>query len=140
MRYLIDTNIFIYLSTDREKLSLDVVELLNEPDTLAYISVESIRELIIAYNNKGWGNKKWKSAEDLVNSIEETFFIEILPIQKDVMQTYSRLSINRTMNHKDPSDHVIISHAITLGMPLISSDTRFPYYTRQGLKLIFNER
>ena len=140
MRYLIDTNIFIYLSTDREKLSLDVVELLNEPDTLAYISVESIRELIIAYNNKGWGNKKWKSAEDLVNSIEETFFIEILPILKDVMQTYSRLSINRTMNHKDPSDHVIISHAITLGMPLISSDTRFPYYTRQGLKLIFNER
>lgn len=140
MRYLIDTNIFIYLSTDREKLSLDVVELLSEPDTLAYISTESVRELIIAYNNKGWGNKKWKSAEDLVNSIEETFYIEILPIAKDVMQTYSRLSINRTMNHKDPSDHVIISHAITIGMPLISSDTRFPYYSRHGLKLVFNEK
>ena len=53
MRYLIDTNIFIYLSTDREKLSLDVVELLNEPGTLAYISAESVLELIIAYNNKG---------------------------------------------------------------------------------------
>ena len=140
MRYLIDTNIFIYLSTDREKLSLDVVELLNEPDTLAYMSAESVRELVIAYNNKGWGNKKWKSAEDLVNSIEETFFIEILPIAKDVMQTYSRLSVNKTMNHKDPSDHVIISHAMTLGIPLISSDTRFPYYTRQGLKLIYNEK
>ena len=140
MRYLIDTNIFIYLSTDREKLSLDVVELLNEPDTLAYMSAESVRELVIAYNNKGWGNKKWKSAEDLVNSIEETFFIEILPIAKDVMQTYSRLSVNKTMNHKDPSDHVIISHAMTLGIPLISSDTRFPYYTRQGLNLIFNEK
>ena len=140
MRYLIDTNIFIYLSTDREKLSLDVVELLNEPGTLAYISAESVRELIIAYNNKGWGNKKWKSAEDLVNSIEETFYIEILPIQKDVMQTYSRLNFNRTMNHKDPSDHVIISHAMTLKMPLISSDMRFSYYTRQGLDLIFNEK
>ena len=140
MRYLIDTNIFIYLSTDREKLSLDVVELLNEPDTLAYMSAESVRELVIAYNNKGWGNKKWKSAEDLVNSIEETFFIEILPIAKDVMQTYSRLSVNKTMNHKDPSDHVIISHAMTLGIPLISSDTRFPYYTRQVLNLIFNEK
>ena len=140
MRYLIDTNIFIYLSTDREKLSLDVVELLNEPGTLAYISAESVLELIIAYNNKGWGNKKWKSAEDLVKSVEETFFIEILPIQKNVMQTYSRLRINQNMNHKDPSDHVIISHAMTLGIPLISSDTRFPYYTRQGLQLIFNEK
>ena len=58
MRYLIDTNIFIYLSTDRENLSLDVVSMLSEPDTLLYISTESVRELIIAYNNKGWGNKK----------------------------------------------------------------------------------
>ena len=58
MRYLIDTNIFIYLSTDRENLSLDVVSMLSEPDTLLYISTESVHELIIAYNNKGWGNKK----------------------------------------------------------------------------------
>ena len=58
MRYLIDTNIFIYLSTDRENLSLDVVSMLSEPDTLLYISTESVRELIIAYNNKGWGNEK----------------------------------------------------------------------------------
>ena len=140
MRYLLDTNIFIYLSTDRENLSLDIVSLLSEPDALLYISAESVRELIIAYNNKGLGNKQWKTAEDMVRSIEETYFVEILPIAKDVMQTYSRLSVNKTMNHKDPSDHVIISHAMTLGMPLISSDTRFPYYTRQGLKLIFNEK
>ena len=105
-----------------------------------YISAESVRELIVAYNNKGWGNKKWKTAEDMVRSIEETHFVEILPIAKDVMQTYSRLSVNKTMNHKDPSDHVIISHSMTLGIPLISSDTRFPYYTRQGLNLIFNEK
>ena len=76
----------------------------------------------------------------MVRSIEETYFVEIMPIQKDVMKTYSRLRVNSALNHKDPSDHVIISHAITLGMPLISSDTRFQYYTRQGLNLIFNEK
>lgn len=140
MRYLLDTNIFIYLSTDHDKLDLNVYSILSEPETLMYISAESVRELIVAYNNKGWGNKKWKTAEDMVRSIEETHFVEILPIAKDVMQTYSRLSVNKTMNHKDPSDHVIISHAMTLGIPLISSDTRFPYYTRQGLNLIFNEK
>ena len=140
MRYLLDTNIFIYLSTNRENLSLDVISMLSESDALLYISAESVRELIIAYNNKGLGNKQWKTAEDMVRSIEETYFVEILPIAKDVMQTYSLLSVNKTMNHKDPSDHVIISHAMTLGIPLISSDTRFPYYTRQGLNLIFNEK
>ena len=140
MRYLLDTNIFIYLSTDHDKLDPNVYSILSEPETLMYISAESVRELIIAYNNKGWGNKKWKTAEDMVRSIEETHFVEILPIAKDVMQTYSRIRINQAMNHKDPSDHVIISHAMTLGIPLISSDTRFPYYTRQGLNLIFNEK
>lgn len=140
MRYLIDTNIFIYLSTDREGLHPDVLEILSEPDTLMYISAESVRELIVVYNNKGWGNKKWKSAEDMVHSIEDTFYIEILPIQKDVMLTYSRLRINNAQNHRDPSDHVIISHAMTLKMPLISSDTRFDYYRKQGLDFIFNEK
>lgn len=140
MRYLIDTNIFIYLSTDHGKFSPDVMAMLSEPDTLLYISNESVRELIVAYNNKGWGNKKWKTAEDMVRSIEETYFVEIFPIQKEVMYTYSRLRINYSQNHRDPSDHVIISHAMTLKIPLISSDTRFDFYRKQGLNLIFNEK
>ena len=140
MRYLIDTNIFIYLSTDYQSLDLDILALFGEPNSLLCISTESVRELIIAYNNKGWGNKKWKTAEDMVSSIEETYFVEIMPIQKEVMWTYSRLRINNSQNHRDPSDHVIISHAMTLKMPLISSDTRFDFYRKQGLNLIFNEK
>ena len=62
MRYLLDTSTFIYLSTDRERLNLDVIELLSESDTLMYISAESVRELIVAYNNKGWGNRKCKTS------------------------------------------------------------------------------
>ena len=140
MRYLIDTNIFIYLSTDYQSLDLDILALFGEPNSLLCISTESVRELIIAYNNKGWGNKKWKTTENMVRSIEETYFVEIMPIQKEVMWTYSRLRINNSQNHRDPSDHVIISHAMTLKMPLISSDTRFDFYRKQGLNLIFNEK
>ena len=29
---------------------------------------------------------------------------------------------------------------MTLHMPLISSDTRFPFYRRQGLDFIYNEK
>ena len=35
-----------------------------------------------------------------------------------------------------PSDHIIISHAITERLTLISSDTKFPFYRNQGLNLI----
>jgi PIN domain nuclease of toxin-antitoxin system len=35
-----------------------------------------------------------------------------------------------------PSDHIIISHAITERLPLISSDLKFPFYRKQGLDLI----
>ena len=47
---------------------------------------------------------------------------------------------NTQQDHKDPSDHIIISHAITEHLPLISSDTRFGYYRTQGLDFIYNQR
>jgi PIN domain nuclease of toxin-antitoxin system len=105
-----------------------------------HISAESVKELIVAFNNKGLLTKKWKSADEMVAAIEDEYYIKILPVSKEHMNTYSKLSINSIDDHKDPSDHVIISHAITNKIPLISSDRRFPFYTNQGLDLIFNER
>lgn len=140
MRYLIDTNIFVYLSTDAEYLSKDVAAIIQEPDTLLYMSAESVRELIVGYRNKGLCSKRWKSVETMVAAIEKEFYIKILPLKKEHMQTYARLEINEIQGHKDPSDHVIIAHAITEHLPLISSDTRFEFYRSQGLDLIFNKK
>ena len=64
----------------------------------------------------------------------------IFPLKKEHMATYARMEINEAQGHKDPSDHIIIAHAITERMPLISSDTRFAFYRNQGLDLIFNEK
>lgn len=140
MRYLIDTNIFVYLSTDVDCLCRDVLSLLEEPDALLYISIESVRELIVAYRNKGLCTKRWKSVEEMVAAIEDEFYIQILPLRKEHMATYARMEINEAQGHKDPSDHVIIAHAITEHLPLISSDTRFEFYRKQGLDLIFNKK
>ena len=140
MRILIDTQIFIFLVQDFSSLSREVVSLLSDYANTLHMSAESVKELIVAYNNKGLLTKKWKSAEEMVAAIEDEYYIKILPVSKEHMKTYSKLSINSIDGHKDPSDHVIISHAITNKIPLISSDRRFPYYTNQGLDLIFNER
>lgn len=140
MRVLLDTNIFVYMSNDPEYLSRDVLSLLKEPDTLLFISAESVRELIVGYRNKGLCSKRWKTAEDMVAAIENEFYIQILPLKKEHMATYARMEINEAQGHKDPSDHVIIAHAMTERLSLISSDTRFEFYRGQGLDLIFNEK
>ena len=137
---MIDTNIFVFLVTDISQLDKDVESIIQDYSNTLHISAESVKELIVAYNNKGLLTKKWKTAEEMVTAIEDEYYIKILPVNKEHMKTYSKLSINSIDGHKDPSDHVIISHAITNKIPLISSDRRFPYYTDQGLDLIFNER
>lgn len=140
MRYLIDTNIFVYIVADQDLLSRDVKALIWDWESQLCLSVESVRELIVAYKNKGLCTKYWKNTTDMVESIEKDFNIKILPLGKEHMKTYSHLETNEAQGHKDPSDHVIISHAITEHLPLISSDTRFPFYQKQGLDLIFNEK
>lgn len=140
MRVLIDTNIFVYLALDTELLSKDVAALLQEPDTLIYISAESVRELVVAYRNKGLCSKRWKSAEEMGAAIEDEFYVKILPLKKEHMMTYAHLETDEAQGHKDPSDYVIIAHAITEHLPLISSDTRFWFYRSQGLDLIFNKK
>ena len=140
MRYIIDTNIFVYIAQDYSSLSREVLDIISDYSNTLHMSAESVKELIVAYNNKGLLTKKWKTAEEMVSAIEDEYYIKILPVSKEHMKTYSKLSINSIDDHKDPSDHVIISHAITSKMPLISSDRRFPFYQKQGLDLIFNER
>lgn len=140
MRYLLDTNIFVYAATDRDLLDPDVTALLEESDAQLCISAESVKELIVAYRNKGLCSKRWKTEMEMVDAIEEELYITILPLRKEHMQTYARMTINEAQGHKDPSDHIIIAHAMTEKMPLISSDHRFEFYRAQGLDLIFNKK
>ena len=140
MRYLIDTNIFVYLTTDADSLSRDVKAIIQAPETELYISAESVRELIIGYRNKGLCSRRWKTANDMVNAIENEFYVKIAPLKKEHMRTYAKLVTDDAHGHKDPSDHVIIAHAITEKLPLISSDHRFDFYRKQGLDFMFNEK
>ena len=61
MRYLIDTNIFVYMSTDPDMLSRDVRAIVEDYDSVLYLSVESLKELVVAYRRKGLRSKVWKT-------------------------------------------------------------------------------
>ena len=114
--------------------------IIEEPDTVLCISTESVKEMIVAYRNKGLWAKRWKTAEAMVKSIEDEYYITILPVKKEHLLTYAKMELNERQCHKGPSDHLIIAHAITEQLPLISSDTRFEFYRSQGLDLVFNKK
>ena len=140
MRYLLDTNIFIYLVIDPDQLSRDVKAILDDYDNTFYMSSESVKELIVGFNNGKLVSRFWDTAAKMVKDITNRYFIRILPVGEEHMDTYAHLTLNLAEDHRDPSDHVIIAHAITNRMPLVSSDRKFKFYEGQGLELVYNEK
>jgi len=138
MRYLIDTNIFLYLTTDVTLLSNVVRNILDDYENTLYISVESVKELILFYRKQKNKTKFWKNEMEMILSIESDLNMKILSLKKEHLFTYAQLEINTAQDHKDPSDHIIISQAISEKMPLISSDKKFQFYTKQKLDFINN--
>ena len=138
MRYLIDTHIFIWYAKEQEKLSSDVLAILENWENQILVSSETIKELILLWNKKPDVRRWWKSPLELIRDVEDGYGINIDYLHKEHYETYARLQANEAGGHNDPSDHVIIAHAITNRIPLISADTRFPWYRSQGLELIFN--
>lgn len=140
MRYLLDTNIFIYLILDTDSLSKDVRAIIDDYDNSFYLSSESVKELIVGFNNGKLVSRYWDNASDMVKDITRRYCVHILPVGEEQMETYAQLKLNQAEDHRDPSDHVIISHAINNHLPLISSDSKFLFYRNQGLELIYNSK
>lgn len=140
MRYLLDTCILIHYTTDRGLLSRDVYAILDDYENRLYISAETVRELVIQFNKGKLVSKYWKSAEAMIDAIKNEFLINVLPLKEEHMRTYANLRINTAQDHNDPSDHVIIAHAITNRIPLITDDGKFEFYKKQGLELIINKK
>ena len=133
---MLDTCAIIDLLTDIDSLSKGTQALIEDPENVLFASAESMRELVVHFNNKKLLNRYFKTSTDVLQAVENELDIEFLPVRRNVGYAYSRLTINEAEDHRDPSDHVIISHAITERMPLLSSDTRFWFYRNQGLELI----
>ena len=138
MRLLLDTCIIAYMALEPDRLSQDVLSLIEDYDNQLCVSMESVKELIVAYRRKGIGRKISKKEEDTTQMIKDGLCIQIWPIREEHIRTYARLTINEAQGHNDPSDHIIIAHAITEHIPLVSSDHKFDFYMKQGLDYICN--
>lgn len=135
-RLLLDTCAVIELITSLRATDLEFFDVIDDPNIMLFASFETARELVVHFNNKALLSKHWQTAKQMLTSIEQDYGIEFLPLRRDTAFAYAGLQLNEEQEHRDPSDHVIIAHAITEHLTLLSSDQKFAFYRNQGLDLI----
>jgi PIN domain nuclease of toxin-antitoxin system len=135
MRYLIDTNVLANFAEDNY-ISGDVRAIIIDYENQIFVSSESVKEFIQLIQTKRVVLKKDYRLLDILDLIENEFGFHVKYVTKEHLRTLSKLET--VEGHNDPSDRLIISQAITENIPLISSDTKFPKYTKFGLDFIPN--
>lgn len=140
MRYLLDTCIVLFLINDTGEISSDVESIVSDYGNQLYICAASVRELVAAWHKYEKMQKKWETPSEMLSYVQNQFGIGILYPQREHYLTFINLRWNHAAKHTDTTDHLIISHAITEQLPLISSDGKFDFYCKQGLDLIFNKK
>ena len=140
MRYLLDTCIVLFLINDTGETSDDVDAVVSDYGNQLYMCAASIRELVAAWHKYPKMQSKWKTPSQMLDYVRNQFGIEILYPQREHYQTFVNLSWNLAAKHTDTTDHLIIAHAITEHLPLISSDGKFDFYCAQGLDFFYNKR
>ena len=127
-RYLLDTNILVFLITgDSDNISINTQKILSDLSNQLYTNSISVLELLQLYRIGKIQVQRFKTANELVDAIEDFLYIKILPVTKQHTQKLTKLKIS--ISHNDPFDHAIIAHAMTEKLTLISSDRKFHDYT-----------
>ncbi len=135
-RYLLDTQIFIWLISNSQKLNSNIKDELEDYNNLLFLSPISLMEIAIKNRDRDLDFIGF-DFNYLVKNIEKEFglkILEIRPMQLDVLN-----KLIYPTSHKDPFDHTIISQAIAEKICLISADRKFPFYIQQGLELLTND-
>ncbi|MBN3925542.1 type II toxin-antitoxin system VapC family toxin [Nostoc sp. NMS4] len=121
MKVLLDTHIFIWWDSEPEKLSPNILSLLQRTDTKLYVSVVSLWEIQI---------KSQLGKLTLSQSLEDIYysqnkngisFLSVIPAYVLNLNTLP-------LHHKDPFDRMLISQALVEGLRLISIDQIFKFY------------
>ena len=124
--------------SDINSLTNDVRAVIEDFENLKYLSIVSLQELITAFRSKGLLSNIWKNESEMIEFVLHDPSVVVDNIDEHVIRSLAELEINESQEHKDPFDHIIIAQALSHKMTLVSSDTKFPFYRRQGLQLIEN--
>jgi len=135
MRYLIDTNILIFILIDKHYIDSNVKHLLSEYNNVFYVSSSSIFEALHLFQT-GRIAPKQKTSDEFLKEIKTVYNLQILHTKTEHFDTFAKLPA--VSGHNDPIDRIIIAQSITEKIPLISSDSKFKHY--KELDFIYNDK
>ena len=132
-KYLLDSHALIWAMVDTKKLSTQVLEVLQNSDSLLFVSAVSFWEIAVKYG-KGKLNLNNFQLQDMPNYCSR-LGIKQIPLTPDEAISYSNFPF--TDDHKDPFDRMLIYQSIKNGYTLISRDTKMKLYEKDGLQCIW---
>lgn len=127
MKYLIDTQVLLWIFGDRNRLPKAVSEVIIDPSNDILVSYASFWEISIKMS-LGKIDLPIDLSEFIVEVRENQ--IKFLPIEIDHILGVRNLPFF----HGDPFDRLIISQSLSESLILISSDEKFKDY---GIKLLW---
>ncbi|MDL2262259.1 type II toxin-antitoxin system VapC family toxin [Bacteroidales bacterium OttesenSCG-928-I21] len=138
-RYLLDTHILIWLLNGDERLNKNLREDIDYFQHPYYVSVESLREIVILQSLK---KIKFDFSVEKVAMILTERLVEIINIDINHIKALEKLPVLKIngKEHEDPFDRLLIAQSIADKFTIISSDSKFPFYKDSGLKLLINEK
>lgn len=122
MNLLLDTQIFIWLSLELEKLTPKILPVLRDPTNRLFISTASVWEMQIKF---AIGKLSlFRSVEEFVQAQREYESIQPLPVFERHVWTLAKLPLH----HRDPFDRILIAQAIHEDFTLVTVDALFSAY------------
>ena len=132
-KYLLDTHSLIWAIVDEDKLSKNVLKILQDKNNRLFVSAVSFWEIAI---------KHGKGKLDLDN-FQIQFMpdycrflgMEQIPLMPEDAINYSNLPVYE--NHKDPFDRMLIHQCIRHNYTLVSKDDKMKLYKDEGLDYVW---
>lgn len=118
MKYLLDTNIFLWWLDDDKKLKPTYRQLIGEKDNVIYISIATAWEISIKHKI---GKLHLKTS---LQTCFKKYNFEILQITLDHIFMLHTLPLY----HRDPFDRILIAQAKVEKLTVLTADPKFTKY------------
>ncbi|MCX6049414.1 MAG: type II toxin-antitoxin system VapC family toxin [Chloroflexi bacterium] len=122
MRFLLDTQIFIWWDSESDKLPPHLLALCEDPTHTLVLSVASVWEMQIK-SQLGKLDLD-RPLTEIIGNQERTNQLVLLSVEASHVFGLQQLPFH----HKDPFDRILIAQALVEGLPMLSVDPFFIQY------------
>jgi len=129
MAWMLDTHALLWALFDTQKLGRKTRAILQDPANDVRISPVSYWEISL---KAGLGKLELPDTDpsEIPSAIRQLGLIED-PLTPEILSTYHRLPY--APDHRDPFDRLLVWHAISNKLTLLSRDRAIPFFAAHGL-------